>query len=188
MEEKAMMSSFPVSSSQVVTSRLLVFTFPKMKFTQTWLHHPPNRAKLLALLGFSFFSSVYPIKGKHCWTTSAPTGKRPSVVLDPPVSTCFPGVKQLLTSWFMTARCNVLFLIRALCRQCRSHAYPQNTRWPWGSNYSALKNNVITGRTLHKVTKSPRSVFTRVKLLHSYLCRAVSINCTCPKTPGGISF
>ena len=39
--------------------------------------------------------------------------------------------------------------------------------------------------TMHRLPKSPWSVFARVKLLHNYLCGAVSTNYTWHKTWGG---
>ena len=60
-----------------------------------------------------------------------------------------------MTSWFVLADSNVLFLIPTACLKRQNHAHPRRTRWPRGSNYSALKNNVIAGRNSAQAAGEP---------------------------------
>lgn len=80
------------------------------------------------------------------------------------VSISFPGIVQLLTSQFVLADCNVLFLIPAACLIHNARGGPEAPITQLSRTMSSQEG------TVHRLLESPPSVFARVKLLSVWGC------------------
>ena len=125
---------------------------------------PKTGQKLPAFLGlFTAFKYIFH-KRQSCWVALVSFGKSPSTELGPPWASPSQDVVQLLTSQFVLADCNVLFLIPATCLIHNARGGPEAPITQLSRTMSSQEG------TVHRLLESPPSVFARVKLLSVWGC------------------